>query len=376
RPPLPRLFIISPSPSFRWKFVTISVNSLCCFTKDKLPRGYNAQLNLFYKYFDFKGLGFKSIDDLRPNGLNNVLFFNTIKSDGFAVDFLFERIRAAALKEEVERIYQSVFIDPDRKAVYTAVIGLDTSNHQIRQCSTKEYYNLTGPTKYSSRLQKLKYIKGLTSIETNIPIQKTYSSILYDRFIQYIIVHKDKLLALYGRQRAPEVIVNMLFNGDKKRNKKKINKTKRSKWRKMKKAAKKRNELLDRKARAKKKRNDNSISSTVKAHDITKYSRKRLVKLRGLRHGVTSMFYRTLKEREKESELLVVPIDEFRKSRICNICKTDTLYKASHTGGFGVLVCKTCKTLWQRDVNTFKNIMSIASSIWNQDGSPTAFKRV
>ena len=83
--------------------------------------------------------------------------------------------------------------------MYTAVIGLDTSNHQIRQCSTKEYYNLTGPTKYSSRLQKLKYIKGLTSIETNIPIQKTYSSILYDRFIQYIIVHKDKLLALYGK---------------------------------------------------------------------------------------------------------------------------------------------------------------------------------
>jgi transposase len=101
-----------------------------------------------------------------------------------------------------------------------------------------------------------------------------------------------------------------------------------------------------------------------------------LVKLRGLRHGVTSMFYRTLKEREKESELLVVSIDEFRTSRICNICKTDTLYKASHTGGFGVLVCKTYKTLWQRDVNAFKNMMSIASSIWNQDGSPTASKRV
>jgi hypothetical protein len=56
--------------------------------------------------------------------------------------------------------------------VYTAAIGLDTSNHQIRQCSTKEYYNLTGSTKYLSRLQKLKDIKGLTSIETNIPTQK------------------------------------------------------------------------------------------------------------------------------------------------------------------------------------------------------------
>ncbi|KAG2193015.1 hypothetical protein INT46_009817, partial [Mucor plumbeus] len=61
---------------------------------------------------------------------------------------------------------------------------------------------------------------------------------------------------------------------------------------------------------------------------------------------------------------------------ICNICKTDTLYKASHTRSYGVLVCKTCKTLWQRDVNASKNMMSIASSIWNRDGRPTAFKRV
>jgi hypothetical protein len=31
--------------------------------------------------------------------------------------------------EEVERIYQPIFIAPGRKAVYTAVIGLDTINH-------------------------------------------------------------------------------------------------------------------------------------------------------------------------------------------------------------------------------------------------------
>jgi len=238
---------------------------------------------------------------LRPNGLNNVLFSNTTKSDGFTVDFLFEKRRAMALKEvkkdienhdlvledfeyeEVERIYQPVFIDPGRKAVYTAAIGLDTSNHQIRQCSTKEYYNLTGSTKYSSRLQKLKDSKGLTSIETNIPTQKTCSSILYDRFTQYIIIHKDKLFAFYGkdtakdrfflyqgRQKAPEIMVNMLLNEDKKYNKKKRNKTKRKKWRKMKKAAKKSNERLDRKARAKKKINDNDVSGTVGTHDVTK----------------------------------------------------------------------------------------------------------
>ena len=106
---------------------------------------------------------------------------------------------------------------------------------------------------------------------------------------------------------------------------------------------------------------------------------KGLVSFRGLRHGVTGVFYRILKKRKKEDELLVVPIEKLKSSRIFNICKTDTLHKASHTRGFGVLVCKTCKTcktLWQRDVNASKNMMSIASSIWNRDGRPTAFKRV
>ncbi|KAG2202343.1 hypothetical protein INT46_004668 [Mucor plumbeus] len=344
---LPRLFTISPSPSFRWKFVTIIVNSLCCFTKEKLPRGYNAQLDLFYKYFDFKGLGFKSIDDLRPNGLNNVLFSNTIKSDGFTVDFLFEKRRATALKEvkkdienhdlvledfeyeEVERIYQPVFIDPGRKAVYTAAIGLDTSNHQIRQYSIKEYYNLTGSTKYSSRSQKLKDSKGLTSIETNIPTQKKLA-------VQLCMIDLSNI----------SLSIKINYS---------LSMTKRKKWRKIKKAAKKSNERLDRKARAKKKINDNDVSSTVGAHDITKpnkwkpakfeYDKSKVslivfgtgmvgkdsVKLRGLTHGVTGMFYRALKKREKKGKLLVVPIDEFKTSRICNICKTDTLYKASHT---------------------------------------------
>jgi transposase len=89
---------------------------------------------------------------------------------------------------------------------------------------------------------------------------------------------------------------------------------------------------------------------------------KYLVKLRGLRHGVTGVFYRTLKKHGKEGKLLVVPINGFKTPRFCNNCKTDTMYEASHTRGFDVLVCKICKTLWQRDVNTSKNIMSIASS--------------
>jgi hypothetical protein len=104
---------------------------------------------------------------------------------------------------------------------------------------------------------------------------------------------------------------------------------------------------------------------------------KDLVKLSGLRHGATVVFYRILKKCENEGELLVVPtIDKLKMPRICNICKTGTSDKAFYTHDFGILVCKTCKTLWQRGVNASKNMMSIAFSICNQDGRPITFSRI
>lgn len=59
RLPLPRLFSISPKPSCRCRFVNISVNALSCFVKESLPRGYENQLQMFHRIFDFTKLRFK-----------------------------------------------------------------------------------------------------------------------------------------------------------------------------------------------------------------------------------------------------------------------------------------------------------------------------
>ncbi|KAI8076391.1 uncharacterized protein B0P05DRAFT_137620 [Gilbertella persicaria] len=88
RLPLPRLFNIFASPSCHWRSVIISVNALAAFLPgEPLPRGYNDQLHLFYKVFDFKPLRIKSIESLLPTGTNKRLFSNLIRSDGFSVDF-------------------------------------------------------------------------------------------------------------------------------------------------------------------------------------------------------------------------------------------------------------------------------------------------
>ncbi|KAI9475647.1 MAG: hypothetical protein EXX96DRAFT_574065 [Benjaminiella poitrasii] len=91
---------------------------------------------------------------------------------------------------------------------------------------------------------------------------------------------------------------------------------------------------------------------------------KDLMRLKGLRCGVTGMFYQALKKRERAGDLVVVTIDEYLTSQ-----------KVSHVVGFSVLACTACHTLWQRDVNAAINIMAIAKSIWEGEGRPAIFER-
>lgn len=178
-----------------------------------------------------------SLEDLVPNGENDFLFGNIVKSDGFCVDFVFYR-RAINRSEdstliknhdisvddfsikEVEHSYKPSFLDPGRKSVYTAVKGLSQNEHEIRRCSVKEYYHLTGSTVYSKRLQQEKDAAGITQIESVIPTAKTARNISFLRFADYMLSHIDRLFAFYGfhsaksrfnlyqgKQRAPQMMV-------------------------------------------------------------------------------------------------------------------------------------------------------------------------
>lgn len=85
---------------------------------------------------------------------------NIVRSDGFCVDFIFYRrtfdekgddtlIQNHDLGvddfsiEEVIQLYRTSFLDPGRKTVYTATMGLDENQHEIRRFTTEEYYHLT-----------------------------------------------------------------------------------------------------------------------------------------------------------------------------------------------------------------------------------------
>lgn len=95
-----------------------------------------------------------------------MLFGNLVRTDGFSVDFLFyKRFQAGhspSLQKfelavdfnlpEVEKDYMPISLDPGRKAVFPATVGLESSRHL--KYSTSEYYYMTGSTKFSKDQNK------------------------------------------------------------------------------------------------------------------------------------------------------------------------------------------------------------------------------
>lgn len=208
------------------------------------------------------------MDNLTPNGNNRILFGNTFKSDGFSVDLVFYRRERKNNDTNVEitlqdfnydeviKQYQPTFLDPGRKSLFTAVDGVE-SVKQVRKASTKEYYHLTGSTVYSKKLESRKKRAGIVEIESKIPSPKTTELESYSNHIKYMLSHLDKLLMFYnkdtahhhfqlyqGRQRAPEMVVNMLTHGTEKYNKSLRKKKGKKNTKRGKKKKKKKNEGL------------------------------------------------------------------------------------------------------------------------------------
>ncbi|KAI8968437.1 hypothetical protein BDF20DRAFT_896358, partial [Mycotypha africana] len=74
--------------------------------------------------------------------------------------------------DEVQDNYRPAFLDPGRRSVFTAAIGLDHNKLQVRSCSTKEYYHMTGSIRYAAKLEKKK-AGTIKMIESGIPTAKT-----------------------------------------------------------------------------------------------------------------------------------------------------------------------------------------------------------
>lgn len=182
------------------------------------------------------------------------MFGNLIRSDGFSIDCLFYKRKANDIATvsnlqleltdlqlaEIKKEYKPVFIDPGRKAVFTAVEGLDKKKHRVIRCTSKEYYHFTGSTRYVANMNRQKKQNGIGKIESGMPSAKTMNPESYKTYLDYFLTHlkslfdfynsetaKEKFFLYQGRQRAPAKMVELLIDGGTKYNRKKRKKKKR-----------------------------------------------------------------------------------------------------------------------------------------------------
>ncbi|KAH8556684.1 hypothetical protein BGW37DRAFT_473671 [Umbelopsis sp. PMI_123] len=219
------LFSIGPLPFMGWRFISLTAGLLASILPSiRAPQSPSDYINVFYEIFDIQPLRIRSLDELRLKN-HKFAFARRILTDGHAVNFLFARKRDA----EIATYFEVAAIDPGRTQVFTAAYGSGQERHQLRRCSTSEYYSMTGSKRRNQKWQQEKKEAGILRIEESWPTGKTCNIRQYQSYVAHLLNNFDELSKFYdisrgkmrfdnfqGVQRSREEMANMLVNGGKK----------------------------------------------------------------------------------------------------------------------------------------------------------------
>ncbi|KAL0080026.1 CCHC-type zinc finger transcription factor [Phycomyces blakesleeanus] len=169
---LPRLFSLCPVTSLKWRFITLNPNPISAFAGISLPVTYEGKYEMFSKIFDFKRLRLSSFQDLKyPNKKTKSAVSNVIRTGGYVADVIINKSSQTNTEDFTHYSDQNVLvtllgdvltsegldntsicaIDPNCNQVSTASYGDCETNHQLRRCSTKEYYTYTGSKRHTKK---------------------------------------------------------------------------------------------------------------------------------------------------------------------------------------------------------------------------------
>ncbi|GAA5803769.1 hypothetical protein HPULCUR_009253 [Helicostylum pulchrum] len=272
------------------------------------------------------------IDDLKNADSNGRdLFACFAQTDGHSISLQFVRKRRDKYSEtpilaledfsrtEVEENFLPYTIDPGRKNIYTAAIGHNSKEHQVRRCSDLERRCYTGSRR-----------------------RQAYESAPFS-FYDY-----------QGRQRANAEAANTILNGGKNTIL----------------AKEKTLEKIERKEgkRERRKKKEAKLIEDTEKKDEEKYE------------GAANIKSATPASDTKAAEPAAVdtkvanPAERQKEKGNAKLEEKNRKWKPVKVSG--ILECeKTCHLLWQRDVNATKNMLDIANSIWEGQGRPNPFNR-
>ncbi|KAM3581030.1 hypothetical protein VKS41_006476 [Umbelopsis sp. WA50703] len=237
----------------KWRFVSLNAYTLASiFPSIPTPNDPSDYLKVYNEVFDFQPLRIRSVEELRLKN-QKFAFANRVLTDDHAVNFVLARQRGGTdsithvqlgfedfTDTEIETYFEVAAIDPGRTQAFTAAYGCGQESHQIRRCSTSEYYAMTGSQRRNQKVQSEKRATDIASIENQWPTGKTSNLDRFPLYISHLLENFESLARFYnstrgkmafenyqGVQRAREEMTNVLINGGKK-----YNKTKRKKIRK------------------------------------------------------------------------------------------------------------------------------------------------
>ncbi|KAI8393975.1 uncharacterized protein BYT42DRAFT_477292, partial [Radiomyces spectabilis] len=174
------------------------------------------------------------------------LFTNVVRTDGYAIDFVFARRKYEALPnltmddfttDKLQGTFQLWGADPGMTEVFVASDGHDENPHQVRKFSTDEFYTVAGFKKTNSKVLNLKrritiLAQSVQEVESGLSGRKTSDKAIFIEHLRNWLPTLHLLLNFYderfcalrflnyiGKQRAEAEIVDIFLDGGKKYNK-------------------------------------------------------------------------------------------------------------------------------------------------------------
>jgi len=383
-----RLFTLAPLFSFQRRYIEIDERLLrylirCTKHREKAPREVD---KLFWSAFDITRIGVRSLERMYTKKRR---FWNVVKSDGTAIDFLFGRpkrttpvaertVTDIGLDLTKDRVWG---VDPGITDAFVAVDGNGDESYEIRRTSTKEFYHISGWNR--ARMVEQKWRREadpeLQTILKHMPSPKTANLSLFDNYIRYVLRGYGKLVQFYderwrnlrfqryiGRQKALTEVCRRFTTGGKKYgsdpsiSNNASDPTKKKKWKPL-------------------AQHEEPEKRTVVAFGDGMFSPT----MKGKRAGVSRVLFRALRHHDRLGHLTLVKVPEFRSSKVCSRCQTlQTLdhvrdEASSDASLHAVLRCKECDTVWNRDVNAARNLRRIALHMAAKENEvPAVFQRM
>lgn len=249
-----RLFNILPMCKYRRRFVSVDLRTLQTIMRVSNQRLHqeerfeiDATIEDGLERHQRATLEFEKVLNLHKvisnTARENKLFTNCIRTDGYAVDFIFaKRTNMDVLPNlefedftpcELENTFRLWGLDPGQKSVFTAVDGHTNDQHEIRKFSTAEFYTFAGYKRTSRRIEELKNSPEHPQIrqaESNLTTSKTARPDIFHTFLQSFYENARVLLNFYSldifrelrfhnyvdKQKAEAELVNIFVDGGKK----------------------------------------------------------------------------------------------------------------------------------------------------------------